>query len=156
MEILKTKNGFTLLELLIGISILFIIISIIFNSFSTFRHNQLLGGESGKISSMLQEVRSKTVASKDDTVHGLHLETSKITSFKGETFILDDLDNKELVLDPLTQISSIDLNGGGVDIVFQRLTGKTDHYGTITLILNSEPSKNKVIQIGKTGVIEVL
>jgi hypothetical protein len=103
----------------------------------------------------LNEARALTLASYDNTVYGVHLLPDRATLFKGNTFSSSDPDNKVNVISSRVSISNIVLSGGGNDIIFQRLTGKTGQNGTITLSLISDPSKSKTITIQVSGIIEL-
>ena len=149
------KKGFTLLEILIVISILLITISIVVGPFSSFRNRSVLNAEVENISTLLNEARSKTLTSLADSEYGVHFETSRIVFFKGNLFTEPDADNQEIIFNPVVSISNISLNGAGADVIFNRLTGKTDEDGTITIELASDSTTNNVVHIYTTGAIEI-
>ena len=149
------KKGFTLLEILIVISILLIIISIVVGPFSSFRNRSVLNAEIENITTLLSEARSKTLTSLADSEYGVHFETNRIVFFKGTLFTEPDADNQEIIFNPVVSISDISLTGAGVDVIFDRLTGKTDEDGTITIELISDSTINNVVHIYSTGSIEI-
>ena len=155
---IKKKNlvwGFTILEILITISVLLIIISIVISPFSSFRNRSILNAEVENVITLLSEARSKTLASLDDSEYGVHFEANRMVFFKGNSFTEPDPDNKEIIFDQTVYISSISLTGVGADVIFNRLIGKTDEDGTITIALTSDPTTNNVIHIYSTGSMEI-
>lgn len=148
------KKGFTIIEILIVIVVLTIIATIVASAFSRFNNNQSLQSATAQIVSVLDEARSKTLASYDNSVYGVHLQSDKTVLFKGEVFSPSSSDNKDFIFSSKISISDISLSGGESEIIFKRLMGKTDHSGTITLSLISDSSKFKTITIQPSGIIE--
>ena len=148
------KKGFTIIEALVVIVILTVISVIVIGSFTKFNNNQSLNTAVSEITSTLNQARANTLASYDNLSYGVHFQSDKIILFSGGVFSSSDPDNKEIVLSTKVSISNITLAGGGSDIIFKRLTGKTDQDGTITLSLVSDPSKTETIIIQKSGIIE--
>ena len=151
----KSLTGFTLLEIVIALSILFILISIVVSPFSSFRNRSLLNIEVENITTLINDARSKTLSSFQDSEYGIHFETNRVVFFKGTSFTEPEADNVEIVFNSAISISDISLTGGGNDIIFNRLTGKTDEDGTITVSLTSDSSTNNVIHIYATGSTEI-
>lgn len=141
------------MEILIVVAILSLLAVVVISGFISLRKQTALDSAGENIMSVLNEARSKTLASKDDSEYGVHFETDRIVLFKGDVFSAADPDNKEFVVLSSVEISNIDLNGGGSDLVFERLTGKTDNNGTTTLRLKSDFSKTKDIVISSTGIV---
>ena len=89
----------------------------------------------------------------DSSKYGVHFEASRVVLFKGNTYDANDPDNEEYLLRGNT-LSPITLTGGGSDVVFERLNGKTNQSGTVTISSVSDPSRSKVITIRGTGIVE--
>jgi len=149
------KNGFTLLEIIVVIAILVTTTSLSIGPLIDFRNAQILSKGASDVLSFVKEARSRTLASKDFSQYGIHFEADDVVLFKGNTFVELDPDNESLSLGSGIEISDISLNGGGSDLVFDRLTGQTGEYGTTTLRLKSDPSKFKNIVISQLGVSEI-
>lgn len=149
-------KGFTILETVISLAIFLILAVIIIFSFSPFRNNQELTNSVQETINLLNLARSKTLSSENSFQYGVHFESSQIILFRGESFSESSPDNIVVALSSLTEISAINLNGGGNNLVFQRLTGKTNNYGTITLRIKSDISKIKIIDVKNTGIVNVL
>ena len=151
-----TKNrGISLLEILIVISILVIIAYIVGLNLFNFRREQSLQNMTSDIISLLNEARINTISSKNSTNYGVHFETNRAVLFTGGTFAEPNATNKQIDLDSSVSIpvsGGINLNGGGSDIIFTRISGDTQNYGTIVVQLISNSSRQKTITINKTGV----
>jgi prepilin-type N-terminal cleavage/methylation domain-containing protein len=156
MKITKAskQNGFTVLELLLVIAVSLVLVFLIFNSLGNYRKKEALRNMPTAIRSILAEARSLTLSSRTDDVYGVHFDADKIVRFKGAVYSSADPSNNPLVLDRATTISAIVLTGGGAEVLFEKRTGETDQYGTITLELVSDASQTRTITIHPTGLIE--
>lgn len=150
----QTQKGFSLIEMIIVVSIFVLLVAGSVVAFSRFGEKQIIKSTVSEVLSELDEARSLTLASYDNTVYGVHIESDKITFFKGSTYSPSDPDNNITELSEKVSISNISLFGGGDDVIFQRLTGKTDQYGTLTISLVSDPTETKTITIQESGIIE--
>ncbi len=148
-------KGFSAVELLIVIAVILILTLIITGAFSKFRDTQALNGAVEEVAALINEARSKTLSSANFSQHGVHFETGRAVLFQGLVFSPSDPNNKELKFSDFVEISSIMLNGGGADMVFQKLTGKTGQYGTIILRVKKDTAKNKTITVGSMGIISI-
>jgi len=150
---MKNNRGLTLLEFLIVTAVGVVILTIVFSTFTTFRNNQLLTSYSESITATLQEARLNTISSKNDMQYGVHFESDKYVLFEGTTYSPSDPQNREIGIRNTIEISPISLNGGGSDVLFERLLGKTSQYGTVVLTLKSNASTTRTINIDQTGTI---
>ena len=144
----------TIIEIMISVSVVVVLAAVSFQVFNVFIKRQALDKDTQKIVSMLKEARSATLASRANSVYGVHFVATRTVMFKGTVFIESDSNNRELSLNPRVQITVTNLNGGGSDIIFDRLTGATDQYGSITLSLVASTSITKIISIEETGIVE--
>lgn len=152
----KYKKGFTVLELLIVLGIIGLLVRIIIPGLASFRNNQILKNNTQDIVSLLNQARSDTLSSLNSTNYGVHIETSRVVYFVGSNFTEPNSSNVVYTLDSNLQIPSsggINLNGGGANVVFDRLTGDTNNYGTIVIRLSSDATKQRTITINKTGIL---
>ncbi len=159
MEISKLKSpsfrkGGTLLEILIVIVIMSILSVITYVSFVNLNKSEALNKQAAGVVSLVKEARSETLSSKGALAYGVHFETTKAVLFQAPTYSSGSSSNITLTLNPLIQISSKSLTGGGAEVIFQRLTGKTSQDGTVTLSLISSASTTKSITVSKTGLAE--
>ncbi len=152
---LNDKKGLTIVEILVVISVLAVLSSITILSFGNIRDNESLEKTALRISSILEDARSLTLASKEDSSYGVFATTTHVVLFKGDTYSESDPDNKRFDFNTNVIISENDFSDGGDVITFVRLTGKTNQNGTTTVSLVSDPSQTKNVFIGPTGLIEV-
>ncbi len=149
---ISTQIGFTLIELIIVISLITIIALIVIPPFLEFRRTQVLSGETESVISLVNLARSRTLAAKNDINYGIHFSADEVTVFPGDNYVDGGADNLEVSLSAGAVISDISLSDGGPVIVFERLTGFPDVIGTVTVSLSSDPSQNNVIIINEAGI----
>ncbi len=150
MNIKKRNNikGFSLVEILIVIVILTILTSMVVSSFGSAGGSQALDTSTVSIISVLNEAKSLAVSSKDASNYGVRILDSKLTSFKNSY----GNENKEFTISNLVTISTS--TGIGTDVVFNNVSGNTNASGTITITTLKGPSKNSMIRIYPTGLVE--
>lgn len=148
-------KGLTFIEIVIATAIILVITTFTLVTLNTFRENQSLKNAVNETVSLINQARSKTLSSQDFSQFGVHFESSRAVLFKGITFSEPNADNIVFSLPASIEISGISLNGGGVDLVFQKLTGKTNEFGTIVFRVKNDISKIKTIDIINTGIIDI-
>ena len=143
-------KGFSLLEIIFMFAVLFVITAIVVGGFLAFKRGSELTLANEHILSQLTEAKTRTLAAQDNAAWGAHLETDRVILFK-ESFVAENPENEITTLPESVEINAIALVGGGHDVIFKRLTGETDHAGTITLRLKNDPDKTRMITIESTG-----
>ena len=146
-------KGLSLLEIIIVIGILALLAALGTGSLLQFSKTTDLNSSVEGSVSLLLEARSKTLSSQEESQYGVHFESDKIVLFKGAAYSSSDPLNEETVLPLPIETASISLNGGGSDVIFKRLTGETDQYGTVTFRLKSDTSRTRILIILATGVV---
>ena len=75
--------------------------------------------------------------------------------FRGAIYDSLDANNEAVALDSALEIypTPPSLTGGGSDVIFDRLTGKTNQDGTVIIRVKSDTSKTRTITINATGVV---
>lgn len=144
-----------MIEALIVAGVAIILLVIVTAAFSRFRDSQALSGGVEEIAAAINKARSLTLSSRNFMQHGIHFESGRLVIFQGAVFSASDPANEEIKLSAFVEISSVALNGGGADMVFQKLTGKTDQYGSLTLRTKANASNTKIISVESTGVVSV-
>ena len=153
---IKNKNsGFSLVEIIVAMAIGAVLVAGIVVSFSSFRNSKTVDITADQVLSVINEARVKTVSSEDYSRFGVHFETSRVVLFKGDVFTEPNSSNTETPVSPLVEISNISLNGGGANLVFQKLTGKTGNYGSLRVRLKSDNNKYKTISVKSTGIANI-
>ena len=149
------SRGFTIIEILFAVAVLVLITAIIIVSWSKLNASQALEKSTASVASVLDEARSLTLSAVGDSQYGVNLQESQLVLFKGDTYLPSDSDNRVTELHSAVGIRNISLSGGGVSVVFKRLTGSTDQYGTVELYLRLATTTKRLINIRATGVIEI-
>jgi len=150
-------EGFTLIEFIIVIGISTILVGMSFGVFTTFSKRSNVDVEARNIESVLNLSRNRTLASDGEQVYGVHLDSSagEYILFPGSVYSASDPENENFKISSQVSISSIDIQGGGSDIVFSRLYGATSQYGSIILERQGDSSRTQAICIDPSGSIEV-
>ena len=152
---LSARQGFTLIEIIIAISIMVLLISVSIVSYRYFEKSTELEKTTQKIISILKLAQAKTIASDEASQYGVHFESNKFILFKGSEYQLGSENNKIYNIPNRLEIYNINLSGEGSDIIFQRINGGTEQNGNIGLRIISNPSELKTINIKSSGVIEL-
>lgn len=143
-------KGFTLLEIVITTSILVLIGAIALVSFTNSRNIRDLNATGINILSILQSAQSKTLASESDSSWGVHLEQGRYVLFKGSSFA-SATSTQEYILPSALEIVIINLAGGGADIIFDRLTGRTGQNGTFEVRIRDAITLRFPISVDASG-----
>lgn len=146
------RRGFTVLEILIVITVFVVMAGIVTVSLSRYTRAQAVTGAATALVSELEDARSRTLASRGGVQYGVHLEDGSITLFRGETYDPNSAQNEVTSLDPRVTLTP-SLASGGADIVFERLSGETDDHGTIVVALASDAAFARTIILQQTGLI---
>ena len=149
------NSAFSIIEIIITIAVGLILFTIATSAFMGMRNRQALNTTVEQISSTIQNSQAKTLASKKSQNYGVRFETNRLVVFEGSAFTEPNATNKEIKFSNLAEISIISLNGGGQNIIFERLTGETNQYGAITVRVRNDASDAKTITIEKTGSVSV-
>lgn len=156
MQIFKMKKilGFTLVEILVAISIMLLIATISFFSLKPYIKKERINNEVRVLTSFLQEARSKTLSAKESEQYGIRTETNQIILFKGASYSAGNPNNVVHNIDPSVYLSI----GGGLDTVFKRLTGEVvgiteDRY---LILYTTDGSLERTIIVHPSGLIENL
>ena len=146
-----SRKGLTLTELLVVVSILFLLGAIAFSVLSGFRRTSILNAAVEDGISLLYQARSRTLSSQSALQHGVHFESGRMVLFRGATYSSGESTNEIVLLPNGVEISTITLNGGGVDVIFLRLTGATNNFGSTTFRSKYDTSITKTINIQASG-----
>lgn len=145
--------GFTAIEVLTTVAILVVILSITVVSFALFQQERDLDGATEGLTSTFEQARGQTLASRNQTVYGVHLEAGRYVLFEGAAYVPGAATNQAFALPGSIEFFGWAFAGGGVDVVFERLTGETNQPGTVTVRIRSRPARAKTITILATGII---
>ncbi len=143
-NLIATKKGFSLIEILVVISIFSILFSLSSLLFNSFKSNSNLEITTTTIVEALRLAKANAQSGKDDSRWGIKIFSTEVKIFKGNSYAQSAPTNNGL-----TFPSNITATGLS-EIIFEKVTGSTLTTGTIT-ITNS--AKNKNITINEKGTI---
>ncbi len=117
----------SIIELLVVISIIGIGSTIAIGSFGKSRNSSALLNEQATVVRILEKARDASVSGVGTTPHGVHIDTSSLTYFKGPAF------SGAVIEQVVTLPLSITTNQTGTDYIFSRIAGTSTASGIIQL-----------------------
>jgi len=151
---MKTLRGYTFIEVIIIVAIMATTIGLVIAwTLSSLDRAKLQASNEELISSM-REVQSEARNGEDSSAHGVRLTSEGFTSFIGNSFDASAPSTRQTFTFPSSvHLTSIALNGGGIDLIFYANTGETAQYGN--LILDTiPPLESFAISISPLGLID--
>lgn len=152
------KKGFSLIEIIIVVAIFSIISAIVFASFFSVNDEKALDSAALGVQAVLEEARSLTLAAYNNQSQGVHFDAGSniIVRYPDAIYPYNPAgpSNIDVELHKKVQVLSFSFQGGGSEVIFDRLTGDTSQYGTVTVSLQSDTSQTRTITISQTGIVE--
>ncbi|MEI7480069.1 MAG: type II secretion system protein [bacterium] len=149
----KNKNGFTLIEIMIVIAIGVILATIVTFSFFAMKERGNINKNISQAKVLLEQAKVQSVSGLNDTNYGVHVQFDKLVLFSGSTYFASSTDNVPLIFENNLFFATSSFAGGdGSNVVFKKITGATDNYGSLT-IKTSNSSTSAVIYISPAGAI---
>lgn len=121
-------KGFTLIEFLISVAIIFSISSLGLFIGMDFYKSSSLNSERHIAISILQKARNLSMANINEVKHGIYLDADKYTIFQGENY-----SSRDPAYDEIININPMITKSGLQEVVFEQLTGKPSAIGNIIL-----------------------
>lgn len=143
--------GFTLVEILVVMSIMVIILAIAMTGFRNFAIFQLYEQDVVTVKSALVDSRVQARSAVDEQVHGVKLLNTSIVLFTGNTYSALDPNNETIDLEVTTL--TMDLTGGVDEIRFSQLTGIPSATGTINVV-GVDLEATTTLEVTAAGVIQ--
>lgn len=151
---MSNNKGFSLIELIVVIAVIGIIAGIGFTVQGRFLVDTYLDTNTDQIAQALRIAQTRAMTGFNDDSWGVYFDdiNNKIVLFKGTTYATRDTSfDVETQFPTALSLSSISLNGGGSEIVFDKLTGASSKYGSVQLSNNINESNT--ISVSATGLI---
>lgn len=148
----SNKKGFSLIELFFGLSILLILSVLSFHYFNKASKNNALEKDRQSLITILEEARSLSISSKNQSEYGVFVSSDRAILFRGNTYSPSDITNKEFLFNKNVFASDINLLDDAV--FFHKLNGESSIAGTIEISLHDDLSATKIITILSSGVIQ--
>ncbi len=155
MVILHTqqKPGFTLIEILVSISVLLILAVITFQGFLGYANVQRFKSVVSEVRNDIATQRTKTLGSYNDQQYGVYVGTSTIEFFVGDTPVVGDSDSKIISFANYGITATSSFSDGEQFIVFKRLSGEVSATGTIT-IFDTRTTSSTTFTFLNSGIIQ--
>lgn len=150
--VFRSQKGFTLLETIIAVSIVILIGAGAMVSFVNSRNVRDLNTSGQNVLSVLREAQSKALAGEDNVTWGVRLEQSRFILFAGPAYVGSPTTTIH-TLPSSIEIVNISLVGGGQEVVFEKVDGRTDEVGTFTVRVRSATSLTFPVTIDASGKV---
>lgn len=137
-------KGFTLMEVLIVITISALLVTMFSGLFGGIVNYQSVDQDADTILSYVEKARSLAINSQAYSEYGIRFASSTVTLFQGTTFAPSS-SNLVYNMSSRVQISAINLSNGSADVYFNKITGKPNATGTVTVQLTSGTTTRQVI-----------
>lgn len=147
------RNAFTVIEVLIAIGIITVLAGLSIPTANTFLSRNELNTEALKITDALRRAKVQSMFGAEDSAWGVHFTSADYTVFRGSTYNPADSFNSTVTLPGVLTISGITINGGGSDVIFDRVFGTTSTFGTTTI--QNDAAEIRIIVINPAGTINL-
>lgn len=122
-------------------------------SFRFFQNKMGLDETADQLVNVLRLAQNRTLASEGQTSYGVHFTGDSFILFAGLSYNPASPSNQQYNLAKSLEIFNINLAGGGVDVIFSRLTGRTNRSGQVSLKIAVDPAQIRNIYISSAGQI---
>lgn len=148
----KNIKGFTLVEIILVLTIVAITIGFasLYQQVSQVRSD--INTQASYVADTLKLLQSAARTGDTGKFNGIHLEQQNYILFKGNSYNQFAPDNETVSLPNSLQFQNINLNGGGVNLIFNSPSGRTANYGSFQLF-SSQINKSKTITVTEIGTI---
>lgn len=151
---MNIKKGFTVIEILIVITIIGIILSIVISSSSQISR-YTLQKTSESVASILEKAHSRAQNSYNGVKHSVLIASTSATLFEGTSYSANAPTNEVINYDSGINVIHTSINGGGGTITFDKVKGTTNNYGLIKFAVTNATTSSSTIIIGETGIIQI-
>lgn len=148
-------KGFTIIEIVIVISILLILVLAAIPFFQSFSVSHQLATNTQDILNTLRRAQAAAMASKENSKFGVFFQTgfgASFVFFRGDSYATRDPEYDEIYTLPQTLSLSLNL-GGSQEVVFNKLKGTSSVTGTVTL--TSVNNETRVLSVNEVGRINI-
>ncbi len=151
---LKNQKGFTLMEVLLIVSISILLAITTLPIYSNLQISSQLEGNTSQIIQIIRTARERSAAGFNNAQHGVYFQADRYTLYQGTSYTSRDTDyDREVILDDVLRIIR-NLTGSGEtdDLNFSKGLSVPNKIGTITL--THEIQGNSLISVNSFGMIE--
>lgn len=160
---LYEKRGISLLEILLGTAIFTLIVALAGLSFISYQRTRELDSEAQALVSILRLTRERSISSEGGKGWGMRFEIDPMNEY---ILFRDDgggyigaTEKIAYTTGNLIKIDSISIQGGGQEIIFDKLVGSTSYYGTginnTAIVLKDDEGNVRNVSVTGAGKIDV-
>lgn len=147
-----SPKGFTLIEILVVIGVIAILSTVSAVAFRSMYQSATRTSGANEVFEALTGARSNTLASKNDTVHGIHMSSTTITRFEGPAYVPGASGNRVYTFEGNVLATSTIISNGGV-VTFSRLSGIPSATGTV-YVYDATGAGTTTLIIQGSGLVE--
>lgn len=141
-----TKKGFTLLEIVLTVSILVLTSSILAPIYLSTKSKDDLSSQVFILSSSLRRAQVLSITGQDDSSWGVKILPDNFVLFKGDTYSNRDVSQDEVII-----INKNIVVEGLDEVVFSKVFGETNNVGEIIVKTGNDQI---VLLVNKKGIID--
>ncbi|MFA6463547.1 MAG: hypothetical protein WCV55_00920 [Candidatus Paceibacterota bacterium] len=145
----KTGVGFTTLELIMVVAVLFILGVISISGMSSISNKSYLSSDVEVVKSALLKARTMSINGIGGTEHGIYLASTSVTIFQGTNVVGATTDSVYNLSHGV--ISSVSLSNATTSFYFSKITGNPSAFGNLVL---SEKNASTTITVYASGLSE--
>jgi prepilin-type N-terminal cleavage/methylation domain-containing protein len=146
-------RGFTLIEIMVVVSISVIISSMIFLGLYSFGGEYNLKRTTEETVSLLERAKSLSINSYNGSKHGIYFTATSAHLFAGDVWNSDSIEYTMSYANGVSLATS-SFTTSSTTVIFEKITGETNTYGSLKYYLKNNPTSSSTIQINKTGIIK--
>lgn len=150
---MNPKKGFVFVELLVVVSIIMLLAGMVLASFRFFQNKMGLDETADQAVNILRLAQNKTLASEEQTSYGVHFAADNFILFAGSSYTPASPSNQQYDLAKGLEFFNVNLAGSGQDVVFNRLNGRTNQFGQVSLRMAVDQTQIRNIYISSAGQI---
>lgn len=141
------RAGFTLIEVLLSISIITLIATLSLPVYASFQSRNNLDLTAQNIAGMLRRAQTYARSVSGDSPWGVEIQSTSATLFQGATFA-----GRTVALDETASIPSNITIGGLGEVLFAKFSAAPSVTGTVTLTVDA--NNTRTISINAKGMVD--
>jgi len=151
----RWARAFSTIELLVVVAIILFLAATGVISYLSFKSQTELSVWANNIVESVALAKNKTLQAEYGEQHGVHFETDRFVLFRGSAYNVASASNIIYILPDSLEIATISLNMATADVVFKKIIGQTDNYGSIVLQQKAGDNNSIAIHIESSGSARV-
>lgn len=145
MKFINKKKAFTLLEILLTVSIFAVASAVLSPIYFSSKNKDELSTKADMLVSSLRRAQILSMSGQEDSSWGVKISNSNFVIFKGSDYVSRDAN-----FDDVISVNKNISNEGLDEVVFSKIFGETTNVGEIKLKTNTQEI---IIDINKKGIV---